>query len=198
MGLEYTVAHFCTATESHIPTHVKEGFLVCVPKVFPANLGTEIPLSGLLLRLCTTAPADCPPLLPACFWAPTLPLCLFSTCIPAQNKLNKAPHPDLLNSWATLRLSLFWARTCAELSPVAQKRRVVVKNLPFSTRLNPTYNKTLSKDVTTSQPHVCACACAVRGKEFAEEMAIFPWISSWRGATIRTRTQAVPFLWELH
>lgn len=109
-------------------TSREEDSLVVFPRFFQQTSGLE-PLSpGCASCSLSTSPLRLllppPPLLHL--------LRLFSTCISAQNKLNKAPHPDLLNSWATSCLPLFWAETCAELSPAAQKRRAVVKPTIFN------------------------------------------------------------------
>lgn len=96
---------------------------------------------------------------------------VFSTGIPAQSKLPKAPHPAL-KFLGNLNICLCLGQKHVLNCLLQLRREGRWLNLPFSTRLNRAYNKTLRKGVTTSQLHVCACA--VCGKEFAEEMPIFP------------------------
>lgn len=116
------------------------------------------------------------PLFPVCSWVLShLHLLIFFLPKSLPQTKSNVPHPDLLNSWATLYSHCLGQKHVLNCF-LQLKRDVRWIILPFSTWLNSAYNKTISKNVTTSQ--LCMCVCVVCRKEFAKELIIFPWSSS--------------------
>lgn len=161
--------------------------MVTFPRCFQQTLGTEIPLHP------GTAPAGCPPS------SRPVPSSVCSVSFPHASlpKTNSARLPTQIfgipgQPYICLCFGQEHVLNCL-LQRCRREGRWL--NLPFSTGLNPACNKTRSKGAV-SQPPLCVCVCGV-WEGICGEMAIFPQISCWRGATIRTGTPAAQFICEL-
>lgn len=140
-----------------------------------------------------TAPAGCPP----SSWPAPLLLSLllsFFHMHPCPKQTPQGSPPRSLEFLGNLTYAFVLGRNMCWAVSFQRWREGRWLSLPFSTGLNPACNKTLGKGAISQPP--CVWVGGV-WEGICREMAIFPQISCRMGATVRTRTPAARFSWEL-